>query len=65
MCTSQLMVVSCSRNGLGAQCKRLKLLTLKTAIIHLNKPFKVLHLLRLVTEMPYPLPLVLQQYGNF
>ena len=46
-------VVCYSRNGQGAQCKHLKLLTLKTTKIFVKIPFKVLHSLHLVTDMQY------------
>ena len=44
---STLTVVNVSRNGRGALYKPLKLLTLKTRKMHLNRPFKVLHSLHL------------------
>ena len=50
---STLTVVNVSRNGRGALYKPLKLLTLKTRKIHLNRPFKVIHSLHLLTDMPY------------
>ena len=50
---STLTVVNVSRNGRGALYKPLKLLTLKTRKIHLNRPFKVIHSLHPVTDMPY------------
>ena len=50
---SILTVVNVSRNGRGALYKPLKLLTLKTRKIHLNRPFKVLHSLHLLTDKPY------------
>ena len=46
---STLTVVNVSRNGRGALYKPLKLFTLKTRKIHLNRPFKVIHSLHLVT----------------
>ena len=53
-CTvSTLSVVYVSRNGRGALYKPLKLLTLKTRKMHLNRPFKVLHSLHLLTDKPY------------
>ena len=50
---STLTVVNVSRNGRGALYKPLKLLTLKTRKMHLNRPFKVLHSLHLLTDKPY------------
>ena len=50
---STLTVVNVSRNGRGALYKPLKLLTLKTQKMHLNRPFKVLHSLHLLTDKPY------------
>ena len=50
---STLTVVNVSRNGPGALYKPLKLLTLKTRKMHLNRPFKVLHSLHLLTDRPY------------
>ena len=50
---STLTVVNVSRNGRGALYKPLKLLTLKTRKIHLNRPFKVLHSYYLLTDMRY------------
>ena len=50
---STLTVVNVSRNGRGALYKPLKLLTLKTRKIHLNRPFKVLYSLQLLTDKPY------------
>ena len=50
---STLTVVNVSRNGRGALYKPLKLLTLKTRKIHLNRPFKVLHSLHLLTDKLY------------
>ena len=52
-CVSTLTVVNVSRNGRGALYKPLKLLTLKTRKIHLNRPFKVLYSLQLLTDKPY------------
>ena len=52
---TQTIVLS-SRNGPGALCKTLltqKMFTLPTSKIHPNKPFKVLHTSRLVTEKPH------------
>ena len=48
---STLTVVNVSRNGRGALYNPLKLLTLKTRKIHLNRPFKVLHSHHLLTDM--------------
>ena len=53
MYISTLTVVNVSRNGRGALYKPLKLLTLKTRKMHLNRPFKVLHSLHLLTDKPY------------
>ena len=50
---STLTVVNVSRNGRGALYKPLKLLTLKTRKIQLNRPFKVLHSHHLPTDMRY------------
>ena len=50
---STLTVVNVSRNGPGALYKPLKLLTLKTRKMHLNRPSKVLHSLHPVTDMPF------------
>ena len=50
---STLTLVNVNRNGRGAQYKPLKLLTLKTRKIHLNRPFKVLHSHHLLTDMRY------------
>ena len=50
---STLTVVNVSRNSRGAQYKSLKLLTLKTRNIHLNRPLKVLHSHHILTDMRY------------
>ena len=50
---STLTVVNVSRNGRGALYKPLKLLTLKTRKMHLNRPSKVLHSHHLLTDMRY------------
>ena len=50
---STLTVVNVSRNGRGALYKPLKLLTLKTRKIQLNRPLKVLHSHHLPTDMRY------------